>query len=406
MSAEKLYFFDYQSTSPIDPEVLSVMFHSAKYNFGNAHSTSHKYGWNAVEEIENSRSIIAKIINAHDDEVIFTSGATESNNLAIKGVARFYQNKGKHIITMSTEHKCVLESCEALQLEGFEITYINPLPNGLLDIDSLKAVIRPDTILISVMCVNNETGVIQNIKEIGQVAREKDIIFHTDCAQAFGKMKLDVKDMNVDLMSISAHKIYGPKGIGALYVAKEPKRIRLTPLIHGGGQERGFRSGTLPTFLIAGFGKAAEMAVDNLEEDRARILKFEDQFLNELLPIEDCFLNGDRAHKIHGCINLSILHIEGESLLMSMPDICVSTGSACNSATLEPSYVISAMRNDTYYAHSAIRFGFGRFTTEDEVDYLINSLKKSIQKLRDMSPLWEMKQNGVDLSSIQWDSHH
>ena len=397
-----LYYFDYQSTTPMDKRVIDAIYKSMREDYGNPHSTSHPLGWKAIEKVENARMQIAKVINASADDIIFTSGATESNNLAIKGVAHFYQNKGKHIITMSVEHKCVLESCKILETEGFEITYLDPEIDGLLDLNKLKDAIRKNTILISIMGVNNETGVIQNLEEIGKIAHEHGILFHTDCAQAFGKIPLDVERMHIDLMSISSHKIYGPKGIGALYVRQKPK-VRLVPIIHGGGQERGIRSGTLATPLCVGFGLASEIIHQEMEQDRQHIQRLADSFLDKVLQLEDVYLNGSREHKIPGCINISFLHIEGESLMLAIQNMCISTGSACNSANLQPSYVISKMRRDEYYAHSAMRFGFGRFTTQKEVNALTRDLIKAVNHLRSISPLWEMKKMGVDFNKIEWD---
>ena len=397
-----LYYFDYQSTTPMDRRVIDAIYKSMQEDYGNPHSTSHPLGWKAIEKVENARLQVAKVINASADDIIFTSGATESNNLAIKGAAHFYQNKGKHIITMSVEHKCVLESCKILETEGFEVTYLDPEEDGLLDLNKLKDAIRKDTILISVMGVNNETGVIQNLEEIGKIAHEHGILFHTDCAQAFGKILLDVERMHIDLMSISSHKIYGPKGIGALYVRQKPK-VRLVPIIHGGGQERGLRSGTLSTPLCVGFGLASEIIRQEMEQDRQHIQRLADSFLDKVLKLEDVYLNGSREHKIPGCINISFLHIEGESLMLAIQNMCISTGSACNSANLQPSYVISKMRSDEYYAHSAMRFGFGRFTKQKEVNALTRDLIKAVNHLRSISPLWEMKKQGIDLGEIEWD---
>ena len=397
-----LYYFDYQSTTPMDKRVIDAVYKSMQEDYGNPHSTSHPLGWKAIEKVENARMQIAKVINASADDIIFTSGATESNNLAIKGVAHFYQNKGKHIITMSVEHKCVLESCKILETEGFEITYLDPEIDGLLDLNKLKDAIRKDTILISIMGVNNETGVIQNLEEIGKIAHEHGILFHTDCAQAFGKIPLDVERMHIDLMSISSHKIYGPKGIGGLYVRQKPK-VRLVPIIHGGGQERGLRSGTLSTPLCVGFGLASQIIHAEIEQDHQHIQRLADSFLDKVLKLEDVYLNGSREHKIPGCINISFLHIEGESLMLAIQNMCISTGSACNSANLQPSYVISKMRRDEYYAHSAMRFGFGRFTTQKEVNALTRDLIKAVNHLRSISPLWEMKKMGVDFNKIEWD---
>lgn len=401
---EKLYYFDYQSTTPMDKRVIEAVYQSMQEDFGNPHSTTHPIGWKAIDKVETARMQVSKVINANTEDIIFTSGATESNNLAIKGVAHFYQNKGKHIITMSVEHKCVLESCRVLELEGFEITYLDPEIDGLLDLNKLKDAIRDDTILISIMGVNNETGVIQNLEEIGKIAHSHGILFHTDCAQAFGKIPLDVERMNIDLMSISSHKIYGPKGIGALYVRQKPK-VRLVPIINGGGQEKGLRSGTLSVPLCVGFGLASKIIKDEMEQDNQHIQKLADSFLDRILSIEDCYLNGNREHKIAGCNNISFLHIEGESLVLAIQNMCISTGSACNSANLEPSYVISKMRGDEYYAHSAMRFGFGRFTAQEEVDILTEKLTEAVAHLRKNSPLWEMKQQGIDISQIHWDKH-
>lgn len=397
-----LYYFDYQSTTPMDKRVIDAIYKSMQEDYGNPHSTSHPLGWKAIEKVENARLQVAKVINASADDIIFTSGATESNNLAIKGVAHFYQNKGKHIITMSVEHKCVLESCKILETEGFEVTYLDPEIDGLLDLNKLKDAIRKDTILISIMGVNNETGVIQNLEEIGKIAHEHGILFHTDCAQAFGKIPLDVEHMHIDLMSISSHKIYGPKGIGGLYVRQKPK-VRLVPIIHGGGQERGIRSGTLSTPLCVGFGLASQIIHAEMEQDHQHIQRLADSFLDKVLKLEDVYLNGSREHKIPGCINISFLHIEGESLMLAIQNMCISTGSACNSANLQPSYVISKMRRDEYYAHSAMRFGFGRFTTQKEVNALTRDLIKAVNHLRSISPLWEMKKMGVDFNKIAWD---
>jgi cysteine desulfurase len=405
MTSDKIYYFDDQATTPVDPVAIDYMMSVLKENYGNPHSSSHQMGWQAADVIEENRAKVAKVISAESSEIIFTSGATESNNLAIKGVANFYSQKGKHIITMNTEHKCVLNSCKFLESSGFEVTYLSPNVDGLLDLELLQKSIRPDTILISIMAVNNETGVIQDLKSIGEIARKHNVFFHTDAAQAFGKIPLDVNQMNIDLMSISSHKIYGPKGVGALYVRKQP-RVRLSPIIHGGGQERGLRSGTLPTFLIAGFGKASEIALNEMQKNSDYVSKLSNMFLDEMLKVEDCLLNGNRDRKIPGCVNLSILHIEGESLMMAMPEICVTTGSACESSTLDPSYVINTMRCDTYYAHTAIRFGFSKFTTEEEVVYLINKLKSVVERLRKSSPLWEMKKAGIDFNSIEWDEEH
>ena len=401
-NSEKLYYFDYQSTTPMDKRVIEAVYQSMQEDYGNPHSANHKLAWQAFGKIEKARLQIARVINAKDDEIIFTSGATESNNLAIKGVAHFHQNKGKHIITMSVEHKCVLESCRFLQTEGYEITYLDPEEDGRLDLNKLNDAIRDDTILISIMGVNNETGVIQDLEEIGKIAHEKGILFHTDCAQAFGKIPLDVEKMHIDLMSISGHKIYGPKGIGALYIRQKPK-VRLSPIIHGGGQECGVRSGTLATPLCVGFGLASEICMQEMDKDAKHIQKLADKFLDSVLQIEDVYLNGSRTHKVPSCNNISVLHVEGEGLLLAIQNMCISTGSACNSSNLQPSYVISKMRKNEYFAHTAMRFGFGRFTTENDVDALIESLTRAIERMRKNSPLWEMKKQGIDIGSIHWD---
>ena len=395
------HYFDYQSTTPMDKRVIDTIYQSMNDDYGNPHSTSHSFGWRALEKVENARMSIGKLINAPADSIIFTSGATESNNLAIKGVGHFYKNKGKHIITMSVEHKCVIESCKFLETEGYEVTYLNPEQDGLLDLNRLLDAIRDDTILVSVMGVNNETGVIQDLEKIGRIAHDKGVLFHSDCAQAYGKISLDVEKMNIDLMSISSHKIYGPKGIGALYIRQKPK-VRISPLIHGGGQEKGVRSGTLSVPLCVGFGKACEICHNEMGKDYQHIKKLSDKFLDEILKIEDVYLNGNRERKIPGCNNISFLHVEGEGLMLAMPNMCVSTGSACNSSNLQPSYVISNMRNSDYYAHSAIRFGFGRFTTEEEVDVLMRDLITAVERMRSISPLWEMKKQGIDLNKINW----
>ena len=402
---QKNYYFDYQSTTPMDKRVIEAVYKSMKEDYGNPHSTSHPLGWKAFEKVENARFSIAKLINAQCEEIIFTSGATESNNLAIKGVGHFYQSKGKHIITMSVEHKCVLESCKFLQTEGYDVTYLDPEEDGLLDLNKLEDAIRDDdTILISIMGVNNETGVIQDLEKIGRIAHKHNILFHTDCAQAFGKIPLDVQKMNIDLMSISSHKIYGPKGIGALYVRQKPK-VRLSPITHGGRQEKGIRSGTLATPLCVGFGLATEICKKEMQKDWAHIQQISDKFLDKVLSLEDVFLNGNRRHKIPGCNNISFLHIEGEALLLAIQNMCLSTGSACNSANLQPSYVISKMRHDDYYAHSAMRIGFGRMTTQKEADLFTNELIKAVKHLRSISPLWEMHKQGIDLSKVNWDNN-
>ncbi len=398
-------YLDYQATTAVDPRVLDKMIPWFTEKFGNPHSRSHAYGWEAEEAVEIAREQVAKLIGATDKEIIFTSGATESNNLAIKGVARFNKGKKNHIITVQTEHKCVLDSCRQLEREGFEVTYLPVQTNGLLDLDVLKAAIREDTVLVSVMMVNNEIGVIQPMKEIGAICRERGVYFHTDAAQAFGKIPIDVEEMNIDLMSISGHKIYAPKGIGALYIRRRP-RVRLDALIHGGGQERGFRSGTLPTPLVVGLGEAAAIAMKDMGADAERIRVMGERFMREIHDnVPDVFLNGDREKRWPGNINLSFAYIEGESMIMAIKDLAVSSGSACTSASLEPSYVLRAIGVGEELAHTSIRFGIGRFTTDRELDAAIEIITRSIDKLRAMSPLWEMAQDGIDISKIQWAAH-
>lgn len=396
-------YFDYQATTPMDKRVLDAMMPTLTTEFGNAGSKSHSFGWEAEELVEKARQQVADVINADKKDIIFTSGATESNNLAIKGVARFNKTETKnHIITTKIEHKCVLESCKYLELkEGFKVTYLDVDSKGFINLEDLKNAITDSTILVSVMGVNNEIGVIQNLKEIGKICREKGVYFHTDCAQAFGKIPLDVEDMNIDLMSISGHKIYGPKGIGALYVRRKP-RVKIEPIIHGGGQERGLRSGTIAVPLIVGFGKASELMIEDGEKDRKNIERLANKMIDEFLKIKKVELNGDRENRWLGCLNFSFAGIEGESLMMAINDVAVSSGSACTSATLDPSYVIKAIGTKDELAHSSIRIGLGRFTTEEEVDYYIKRIKEEVERLRNMSPLWEMMENNVDLSKIKW----
>ena len=396
-------YFDYQATTPLDKRVLNEMMLTMTTEFGNAHSKSHSFGWEAEKLVEKAREQVANVIGADAKDIIFTSGATESNNLAIKGVARFNKtDKKNHIITVQTEHKCVLESCKYLELkEGFNVTYLSVGNDGLINLEELKSAITDKTILVSVMGVNNEIGVIQDLKSIGKICREKGVYFHTDCAQAFGKIPLNVDEMNIDLMSISGHKIYGPKGIGALYVRRKP-RVKIEAIINGGGQERGLRSGTLAVPLIVGLGKASQLMQEDGEKDKKRIDKFADQIINEFLKIKKVDLNGSLEHRWKGCLNFSFAGVEGESLMMAINDIAVSSGSACTSATLDPSYVIKAIGTKDELAHSSIRIGLGRFTTQEEVDYFIKRVKEELPKLRDMSPLWEMMENNVDLSKIKW----
>lgn len=398
-------FLDYQSTTPCDPRVVEAMMPWFTEKFGNPHSRSHAYGWEAEEATEIARKHVADLIGASHKEIVFTSGATESNNISIKGVARFYEDKKKHIITLTTEHKCVLDSCRHLEQDGFDVTYLGVQKNGLVDLDALKAAMREDTLIVSVMAINNEIGVIQPLKEIGAMCRENGTFFHTDAAQAFGKIPLDVEEMNIDLMSISGHKIYGPKGIGALYVRRRP-RIRIEPLITGGGQERGMRSGTLPTPQVVGFGEAARIAKEEMQQDWDHVKRLADKFMTQIVDrVPDIFLNGDRDARFPGCINLSFAYIEGESMIMAIKDLAVSSGSACTSASLEPSYVLRAIGVGEDLAHTSIRFGLGRFTTDEEIDQAIEIVSNSIDKLRAMSPLWEMAQDGIDINSIEW-AHH
>lgn len=396
-------YLDYQATTPLDKRVLDEMMLTMTTEFGNAHSKSHSFGWEAEKLVEKAREQVANVIGADAKDIIFTSGATESNNLAIKGVARFNKSdKKNHIITVQTEHKCVLESCRYLELkEGFKITYLSVGSDGLINLEELKNAITDNTILVSVMGVNNEIGVIQDLKSIGKICRERGVYFHTDCAQAFGKIPLNVDEMNIDLMSISGHKIYGPKGIGALYVRRKP-RVKIEAIINGGGQERGLRSGTLAVPLIVGLGKASQLMQEDGEKDKQKIDKFANQIINEFSKIKKVDLNGSLEHRWMGCLNFSFAGVEGESLMMAINDIAVSSGSACTSATLDPSYVIKAIGTKDELAHSSIRVGLGRFTTQEEVDYFIKRVKEELPKLRDMSPLWEMMENNVDLSKIKW----
>jgi cysteine desulfurase len=388
----------------MDKRVLDAMMPYFTDKFGNPHSRSHSFGWEAEEGMELARAQVANVIKANSKDIVFTSGATESNNLALKGVASFYQKTKNHIITCVTEHKCVLDTLKHLEQDGFEVTYLPVDSEGIIDLDQLEKAIKPTTVLVSIMAVNNEIGVIQPLKEIGALCRRHGVFFHTDAAQAFGKIPLDVDEMNIDLMSISSHKIYGPKGVGALYVRRKP-RVRLNPLINGGGQERGLRSGTMPTALIVGMGKAAEISNEEMVSEHDRLKKLSDKFYDEISAIPDVYLNGHRNLRWPGNMNFSFAYIEGESMIIAIKDIAVSSGSACTSASLEPSYVITALGKGDL-AHTAIRFGFGRFTTEAEIDHAIKIVKKAVDRLREMSPLWEMVQDGVDLASIQWDSHH
>lgn len=398
-------YLDAQATTPLDPRVLDAMLPYLINNYGNPHSRTHAYGWESESAVEKARSQVAALIGAQAKEIIFTSGATESNNISIKGVARFYAEKKKHIITTQTEHKCVLDSCRAMEAEGFDVTYLPVNRNGLVDVRQLEDAIRPDTALVSVMTVNNEIGVTQPIAEIGAVCRKHKIFFHTDAAQAVGKIRVDVDEMMVDLMSISGHKIYGPKGVGALYMRRRP-RVRVEALQSGGGQERGIRSGTVPTPLSVGLGAACEICVREMEYDHRHISRLSDLLVSLITSeLTHVVRNGDPQRTYPGCVNLSFTSVEGESLLMAMKDVALSSGSACTSASLEPSYVLRAIGADEDLAHSSIRFGLGRFTSEEEVVYTARKCVREVQKLREMSPLWEMVQEGIDLKSIHWTQH-
>ena len=404
MTVHTPIYLDYSATTPIDPRVAEKMIPYLTEHFGNPASRSHAFGWTAEKAVENARAEVAKLVNADPREIVWTSGATESNNLAIKGAANFYSGKGKHIITVQTEHKAVIDPVRELERQGFEATFLAPEPNGLVDIEKFKAAIRPDTVLASVMLVNNEIGVIQDIETIGNICREHGIIFHVDAAQATGKVAIDLEKLPVDLMSFSAHKTYGPKGIGALYVRRKP-RIRLEAQIHGGGQERGFRSGTLATHQIVGMGEAFRLAREEMELENARVRRLRDRLLTGLQDIEEVYVNGDLKQRVPHNLNISFNFVEGESLIMAVKDIAVSSGSACTSASLEPSYVLRALGRSDELAHSSIRFSIGRFTTEEDIDYTIQLMKGKIGKLRELSPLWEMHQEGIDLNSVQWAAH-
>ncbi|MBV2265073.1 MAG: IscS subfamily cysteine desulfurase [Thauera sp.] len=397
-------YLDYGATTPVDPRVVDAMIPWLREHFGNPASRSHAWGWEAEEAVEKARVQVAELIGADPREIVWTSGATESNNLAIKGAAHFYKGKGKHLITVKTEHKAVLDVMRELERQGFEVTYLNVQENGLLDFDALKAAIRPDTILISVMFVNNEIGVVQPIAEIGELCRAKGVVFHVDAAQATGKVAIDLDKLEVDLMSFSAHKTYGPKGIGALYVRRKP-RVRLEAQMHGGGHERGLRSGTLATHQIVGMGEAFRIAREEMAAENARVGKLRDRLLAGLTDLEATYVNGDLAQRVPHNLNISFAYVEGESLIMAVKDIAVSSGSACTSASLEPSYVLRALGRNDELAHSSIRFTIGRFTTEEEVEYTIKLLHDKIGKLRELSPLWEMYKDGVDLDTVQWAAH-
>jgi cysteine desulfurase len=404
MTVKLPIYMDYQATTPMDPRVIDAVMKSMQEDYGNPHSRTHTFGWKSEEVIEISRKQVADLINASPKEIFFTSGATESNNIAIKGVAQFFKDKKNHIITLATEHKCVINSCRSMEQEGCEVTFLGVKEDGLIDLNLLENSITDKTCLVSIMAVNNEIGVIQPLKEIGAICRKKGVFFHTDAAQGFGKIPLDVEAMNIDLMSISGHKIYGPKGIGAIYIRRKP-RVRVKPQISGGGQERGIRSGTLPTPLIVGLGRAAEIAKNEMTQDYEHIKKLSDRLYQGLSDISQLFLNGSEEHRYPGNLNISFAGIEGESLIMAIKDLAVSSGSACTSASLEPSYVLHALNVDEALSHTSIRFGIGRFTTKEEVDYAIKLIHDKVNKLRDLSPLWDMIQEGIDINSIQWKSH-
>ena len=398
-------YLDNQATTATDPRVVDAMMPYFTEMFGNPHSRSHSFGWEAEEAVEAARGEVAAIIGAGPKEIIFTSGATESNNLAIKGVARFYQDRKRHIITVQTEHKCVIDSCRSLEQEGFEVTYLPVRTNGLIRLGELAAAIRDDTVLVSIMGASNEIGVIQPMAEIGALCRERGVFFHTDCAQAVGKIPLDVNEMKIDLMSISGHKIYGPMGIGALYVRRRP-RVRLRAMMSGGGQERGMRSGTLPTPLIVGLGEACRIAREEMPAEAERTGMLARRLYDGITSrVPDVILNGDREQRLPGSLNLSFAYVEGESMMMAITDLAVSSGSACTSTSLEPSYVLRALGVDEDMAHTSIRFGIGRFNTVAEIDYAIETIVDHVGRLREMSPLWEMVQEGIDLKSIQWSEH-
>jgi len=397
-------YLDYSATTPVDPRVAQKMIPFLTEQFGNAASRSHAFGWEAEKAVEDARGHVAALLNADPKEIIWTSGATEGNNLAIKGAANFYKGKGRHIVTMKTEHKAVLDTVRELERQGFEATYLDPEQNGLLDLEKFKAALRPDTVLASVMMVNNEIGVIQPIAEIGEICRSKGIIFHCDAVQAAGKIPIDLQKLKVDLLTVTAHKVYGPKGIGALYVRRKP-RVRIEPQIHGGGHERGLRSGTLPTHQIVGMGEAFRIAKLEMAAEGERIRALRDRLLAGFKDMEEVYVNGDIERRIPGNLNVSFNFVEGESLIMGIKDVAVSSGSACTSASLEPSYVLRALGRSDELAHSSIRFTIGRFTTEEEIDYAVKLLRSKIGKLRELSPLWEMYKEGVDLNTVQWAAH-
>jgi len=403
---QKPIYFDYLATTPVDPRVAEKMVHclTMEGNFGNPASRSHLYGWKAEEAVENARRQVADLVKADPREIVWTSGATESDNLAIKGVAHFYQKKGKHIITSKIEHKAVLDTCRQLEREGYEVTYLDPDAKGIITPEAVAASLRDDTILVSIMHANNEIGTINDIAAIGEVTRAAGVLFHVDAAQSAGKIEIDLSRMKVDLLSISAHKMYGPKGIGALYVRRKP-RVRLEAQMHGGGHERGMRSGTLANHQIVGMGEAAQIAAESMELEAARLKALRQRFWDGIKDIEEVHINGDEDQRLPGALNISIAFVEGESLIMSLKDLAVSSGSACTSASLEPSYVLRALGLNDELAHSSLRFSFGRFTTEEDVDTAVRQLREAVEKLRELSPLWDMYKDGVDLDSIEWAAH-
>ena len=399
-------YFDYASTTPVDPRVAEKMSEclSTEGKFGNPASRSHKYGWEAEEAIEVARRQVAELIGSDPREIVWTSGATESDNLAIKGVAHFYKSRGKHIVTSKIEHKAVLDTCRHLEREGFEVTYLEPAQDGLISPEEVRSAIREDTTIVSIMHANNEIGVINDIAAIGEICRELGVFYHVDAAQSAGKIEVDVEAMKIDLMSLSAHKMYGPKGVGALYVRRKP-RVRLEAQMHGGGHERGMRSGTLPTHQLVGMGEACRIAKAEMEEEQARLLKLRKRLWNGLKDLEEVYVSGDMEQRLPGLINMSFNYVEGESLIMSLPDLAISSGSACTSASLEPSYVLRALGLNDELAHSSLRFSVGRFTDESDVDQAIESVKKAVEKLRDLSPLWDMYKDGIDMDKVQWSGH-
>ncbi len=400
-------YMDYSATTPVDPRVAELMcsYLTPDGDFGNPASRSHAFGWKADEAVTRARKQVAELVNADPKEIVWTSGATESDNLAIKGVADFYVKKGKHIITSKTEHKAVLDTCRQLERDGYEITYLDPEPNGLIDLKKLEAALRDDTILVSIMHVNNEIGVIQDIEAIGEMTRARKILFHVDAAQSAGKVPIDLEKLKVDLMSFSAHKIYGPKGVGCLYVRSRSPRVRLSPQMHGGGHERGMRSGTLPTHQIVGMGEAFRIANEEMAAENERVLGLRKRLWDGIKDMEEVYLNGDEHQRVAGNLNVSFAFVEGESLIMALKDLAVSSGSACTSASLEPSYVLRALGREDELAHSSIRFTLGRFSTSEEVDYAIAKIRTEVERLRELSPLWEMFKDGIDLKSIQWAAH-